>query len=132
MRNIVVQEKVYTLDNITNSNSSTQNVFFRQDSQWLHGKTDGIVSIILYPLEVSGTIGTITMGIKPLDEAGNTFANSDYDQTLMSAVSVSSKVKGTDGGYGYEITGLPKCWGFELTVTHAGTAVVTPIVSVLF
>jgi hypothetical protein len=50
----------------------------------------------------------------------------------MAATSVASKVKGTDGGYGFEIVDLPKCWGFELTVTHAGTAVVTPVVSVLF
>jgi hypothetical protein len=131
-RDIVIQEKLYENIVVTNSETVTQNILFRQDSKWLHGKTDGIFTLLFYPVETSGTLGTVALSIKPLDEAGVTFANSDYDQTLRSAATVLEKVKGTDGPYGYEVTGLPKCWGVELSITHVGTAVMTCTVSALF
>jgi hypothetical protein len=131
-RDIVIQEKVYSGIVVTNSETVTQNVLFRQDDKWKHGKTDGIFSFIVYPVETSGTLGTLAISIKPLDEHGVTFANTDYNQVIKSAGTVLSKVKGTDGGYGYEVTGLPKCWGVEISFTHVGTAVMTIDLSVLF
>lgn len=130
-RNIIVQEH---LETVTITNSETQSILFKFafNDNFEFAKTDGVISIIVYPTVASGTPGTLTIKVSPVDQDGKEPQNvADHEQTLFNAVFVS-QTKGTDGGYMYALTDLPKCFGLNVELTHVGTAVINTSVVLLY
>jgi hypothetical protein len=117
---------------VTVTNAETQTVTQGFNLSNGQAKSDGVITVILYPDIQSGT-PSWTVNIIPLDKSLNQPENaSDVQLTLMTAEAVSDLVKGTDGGYMYALTDLPKCFGIDIEIVQTGTAVVNASVSTLF
>ena len=122
---------VEDIETVTVTNAETQTV--QNTFNQVNGKsfTDGIITVILYSSITSGT-PSWTVNVIPLDKHLEQPENAaDVKLTLMSGIAVADLVKGTDGGYMYALTDLPKCFGIDIEIVQTGTAVVAATVSVL-
>jgi len=122
-RDIIVQEDLQDAVTITNSETQVVNIMFNQNS-YKHSKTDGIISLSVYPEITSGSSMTLEINAYPLDKDGNLPRNSaDFKKVLRAAATFTSSAEGTDPPYMYEITDMVKCFGIQIELIQAGTGV---------
>jgi hypothetical protein len=120
------------VQSVTVTNAETKTITQSFNLSNGQAKSDGVLSVIIYPNITSGT-PSWTVNAIPLDKDLKQPENaSDVKLTLMSAEAVSDLVKGTDGGYMYALSELPKCFGVDIEIVQTGTAVVVATVSILF